>query len=204
MNEARAAGLEALRQLTRDFPKDARGFIELARAQLAAGKASDSVNTARAAYAADAKASEDAKLATVLWKTAQRRESSDKTIDLLSGGFGSRGADILYDLANTPGVRKDVKKAATAALTSASVQNVASAALKALLALEQVPSCEAKLAALPNVESDADARALPLLKSMRATVGCGKQKRADCFACLRTGLQLENAIAAIRKRDVAK
>jgi len=28
-------------------------------------------------------------------------------------------------------------------------------------------------------------------------------KRGDCYACLHTGLQLENAIAAIRKRDTA-
>jgi len=203
LNAARASGVSALLKLTQEFPKDTRAWSELARAELAAGNATESVDTARAAYQAEPKAGEDAKLATVLWKTAQRRESSEKTLELLSGAFGSRGADILYDLTSTPGVRKDIKKAAILALDSVSAQKVASAALKALLALEHAKSCEEKRATLPSVELDADARALPLLTAMRSSVGCGKLKRGDCYACMHTGLQLENAIAAIRKRDAA-
>jgi len=176
----------------------------LARAQLAAGRTSESVDAVKAAYQLDNASSNDARLATVLWKTAQKRETSEKTLDLLGGGFGERGVDILYDLTLTPGVRKDIRKAAGTALYTTAAQNAASAALKVLLALQGASRCEDKLALLPKVESDADARALPLLTSMRVTVGCGKGKRNDCYACMRKGLQLENAIAAIRKRDGAQ
>ncbi len=204
LSAAKGEGIAALEKLTGSFPKDVRVWVELARAQFAAGKLVVSVDTAAAAYASNPKVNEDARLATVLWKAAQRRESSERTLNLLCSGFGSRGADILYDLTNTQGVRKDVKTAAEAALVSPAAQNAASAALKALLALEHAQTCESKLASLPKIESDADARALPLLKSMRSTVGCGKGKRGDCYECMRTGLQLENAIAAVRKRDSAR
>ena len=203
LEAARNSGLSALLRLTQEHPKDARIWIELARIHLSAGKASESVVAAENAYQIDASASKDAKLATVLWKTAQKRESSEKALNLLAGGFGERGVDILYDLTTTAGVRSDIRRAASAALFSVAAQNAAAPALQALLTLEHADSCEGKLAALPKVGESADMRAMPLLTSMRSVVGCGKRKRSDCYGCMRRGLQLENAIAAVRKRDAA-
>ena len=197
---ARDAGPAALAKLADSYPKDTRVWVELARVQLAAGNASASVNAVKSAYMADPSASKQAKLATILWKTAQKRDTSEKTLNLLGGGFGERGVDILYDLATTPGVRRDVKKAASGALYTMAAQNAASPALKVLFALEHAGTCQEKLALLPRAESDADARSLPLLTSMRSSVGCGKKRRNDCYPCMRGGLQLENAVAAVRKR----
>ena len=197
---ARDGGTPALTQLANRYPKDTRVWVELARAQLAAGNASASVDAVKAAYQADPAAGKEAKLATILWKTAQKRDTSEKTLNLLSGGFGERGVDILYDLATTRGVRHDVKRAASSALYTMAAQGAASPAMKVLLALEHAGTCEEKLALLPSAESDADARSLPLLTAMRSTVGCGKRRRGDCYPCMRRGLQLDNAVAAVRKR----
>ncbi len=199
--QARASGLPALSDLAKGYPKDPKVWIELARAQLAAGNATAAVAAAGQAYAADQTASKDAKLATVLWKTAQKRESSENTLRLLEGGFGERGIDILYDLTTTAGVRRDLKKAAASALYSMAAQNAASPALKVLLAFEHAMTCEEKKALLPSIERDADARSIPLLTAMHSNVGCGKRRRSDCYACLRNGLQLENTIAAVKKRE---
>jgi serine/threonine protein kinase len=199
--QARNTGPSALAALANNYPKDTKLWVELARAQLAAGNTVASVDAARGAYGADPTASKDAQLATVLWKTAQKRESTDKTLRLLEGGFGERGVDILYDLTTTAGVRRDVQKAASNALYTMAAQNAASPALKVLLALEHAKNCEEKKAALPSVERDADARSIPLLTAMHSNVGCGKRKRGDCYSCLRNGLQLENTIAAVKKRE---
>ena len=201
LSQASSQGPAALTQLAQSYPKDTRVWVELARAQLAASNAVASVDAAKSAVLADPAASKEAKLATVLWKTAQRRESSEPTLRLLAGGFGERGADILYDLTTTPGVRRDVQQAASSALASAAAQDVASPALQVLLALERAKSCEEKRALLPQVERDADARALSALNALHSTVGCGKKRQSDCFACLRRGLELENAIQAVKKRE---
>jgi serine/threonine-protein kinase len=199
--QARSAGLAALSELAKEYPKDSKIWIELARAQLASGNASAAVEAASQAYAADQAASKDAKLATVLWKAAQKRESSEKTLRLLEGGFGERGIDILYDLSTTAGVRRDLKKAALDALFTMAAQTAASPALKVLLALEHAKTCEEKRALLSSVENDGDARSIPLLSAMHSNVGCGKRRRSDCYSCLRNGLQLENTIAAVKKRE---
>ena len=199
--QARGTGLAALSDLAKEYPKDDKIWIELARAQLAAGNASAAVDAAGRAFDADQAAGKDAKLATVLWKAAQKRESSEKTLQLLEGGFGERGIDILYDLTTTAGVRRELKKAASDALYTMAAQNAASSALKVLLALEHAKTCEETRALLPSIERDADTRSIPVLSAMHSNVGCGKKKRSDCYACLRSGLQLENTIAAVKKRE---
>ena len=199
--QALIAGPAALTELANQYPKDSRLWVQLARAQLAAGNALASVEATKNAYSADSAASKDARLATVLWKAAQRRESSEQTLGLLAGGFGERGVDILYDLTTTRGVRHDVQKAAQSALYTMAAQNAASPALRVLLALEHAKTCEERSALFPSIEQDADARSLPLLQAMHSTVGCGKAKRSDCYACMRHGLGLENAIAAVKKRE---
>ena len=199
--QARGAGVAALAELAKQYPKDDKIWIELAHAQLAAGNALAAVEAASHAYAANQAASKNAKLATVLWKSAQKRESSERTLRLLEGGFGERGIDILYDLTTTAGVRRDLKKAASDALYTMAAQNAASSALKVLLALEHAKTCEETRALLPSIERDADTRSIPVLSAMHSNVGCGKKKRSDCYACLRSGLQLENTIAAVKKRE---
>jgi hypothetical protein len=201
LNEARSSGQKPLERLAERYPKDAKVWVELAKVALSAGNAGTSVDAVKNAYAADATVSKNAELSSIMWKTAQKRESSVAALRLLEGGFGERGIDILYDLTTTAGVRRDVQVAATSALYSMAAQNAASPSLRALLTLAHAKSCEDKAAALPLIERDADARALPLLSSLHSTVGCGKRKHGDCYECLRGGLQLENAISAVKKRS---
>lgn len=200
LSEASLGGARKLRALAERFPNDARAQVELAKAQFAAGNAGDCLEAIGRAYSLDASVSHDAKLATLLWKIVQKRETTERSLRLLEQGFGSRGADILYDLATTPAVRKDLRQAAATSLKSAVDHDVASPALRALLALQQARTCEDKKALLPTIAREADARIQPELKSLQSMTGCGKRKRADCNPCLRHGLELENAIAAVKKR----
>jgi eukaryotic-like serine/threonine-protein kinase len=198
--EASAAGLTSLRLLAADFPKDGRVLVELAKAQFAIGNAGDCLESIKSAYIADASINKDANLATLLWKMAQKRETSDRTLQLLESGFGERGVDILYDLTTTSAVRREVRLTASKSLYSVKAQDTASPALRVLLALQHAVKCEEKLAILPSVERDGDARILPMLTLMHSTAGCGSRNRQDCYTCLRRGLELENAIAAVKRR----
>jgi len=199
--EATSGGAGKLRELAARFPDDPRVLVELAKAQFTVGNAGDCLEAIERAYSLDASVNQDSKLATLLWKIVQKRETSERTLRVLGQGFGARGADILYDLATTPAVRKDLRQAAAARLRSADPQQLASPALRSLLSLQLARTCEEKKALLPSVERDADARVMPELKNLQSMVGCGRSKRADCYPCLRHGLELENAIASVKKRQ---
>jgi hypothetical protein len=201
LNEASTAGSGKLRELATRFPNDARVLVELAKAQFAMGNAGDSLEAIAHAYSLNQGVSKDAKLATLLWKIVQKRETSERALRVLESGYGQRGVDILYDLVTTPAVRKDLRQTATTRLQSSEVQQNASPALRALLALQQANTCAEKKALLPTVERDGDARIMPELKALQSMTGCGKRGRADCYACLRHGLELENAIAVVKKRQ---
>jgi serine/threonine-protein kinase len=198
--DASASGASMLRALAARFPNDPRVLVELAKAQFAQGNAGDCLDTIQRAHSLDSTVSGDANLATLLWKIVQKREITDRALRMLETHYGERGVDILYDLSTTEAVRKDLREAATASLKSPAVQKVASPALRVLLLLQQADTCAEKKALLPSVEHDADGRIIPELKAMQSMVGCGKRNRADCYPCLRHGLALENAIAAVKNR----
>jgi serine/threonine-protein kinase len=201
LGTANAGGPRKLRELAARFPNDPRVLVELAKAQYSAGNAGECLEAIEHAYSLDAAVNTDAKLATLLWKTVQKRETTDRTLRLLERGFGTRGVDILYDLATTPAVRKDLRQKAATSLRSAEVQQAASPALRSVLVLQQASTCAEKKTLLPSVERTADARVLPELKALQSMAGCGKRKRTDCYPCLRHSLELENAIAAVKKRQ---
>lgn len=198
--EGHTANLPRLRELAARYPKDAVILADLARAQFAIGNAGDCLDTIRSAFTADPAVNRNANLATLLWKLAQKRETSERAIHLLKAEFGDRGVDILYDLSTTPAVRKDVREAAAIAMKSDAAQQICSPALRTLFALQNAQSCEDKLALLPQVESDGDSRLLTLLKAMNSRLGCGKRGGSDCYPCLRRGPELEKATAAVVSR----
>jgi hypothetical protein len=200
LTAARAEGLSKLRELAVRFPDDPRVLVDLAKAQFAQGNSGDCLDTIQRAHSLDATVSGDANLATLLWKIVQKRELTERTLRMLETSYGERGVDILYDLSTISAVRDDLRQAAATRLKLPAVQNVASPALRVLLSLQQATTCSEKKALLPSIEHDADGRIIPELKAMQSMVGCGKRGRNDCNPCLRHGLELENAIAAVKNR----
>jgi eukaryotic-like serine/threonine-protein kinase len=200
LTAAKAEGLNQLRELATRFPNDPRLLVELAKAQFAQGNSGDCLDTIQRAYSLDATVSGDANLATLLWKIVQKRELTERALHMLETGYGERGVDILYDLSTIAAVREDLRQAAATRLKTPEVLNVASPALRVLLSLQQANTCLEKKALLPNIEREADGRIIPELKAMQSMAGCGKHGRYDCNPCLRHGLELENAIAAVKNR----
>jgi hypothetical protein len=53
---------------------------------------------------------------------------------------------------------------------------------------------------LPRAKELGDERALGYLNMYRATAGCGRRQKDDCYPCLRGDSRLRDAIAAIELR----
>ena len=158
------------------------------------------LNSLVRALSLDPRVSKDAEVASALWKAVQLRESADQAFAILQGPMGERGADILFDLMNTPAVRGVVRQKAEEFFDSGQYEKLASPALRILISLRDAETCRERHELLTRVIRDADQRILPLLNEMRSTHGCGVDKRGDCFACLRTDDLLARAIEAVRTR----
>jgi len=197
---AKRSGAGALAELSGKYPRDPRPLVSLAKLEVLEKKHTDAVATLGRALEADASASKDPELASVLWTTAQAKDSSDATFALLEGAMGARGADMIHDLATTNGVRKDVKQRADRWLRSETFQKQSTPALNVLVALELADTCRQRHALLLRAKNTGDERTLALIRTYEKKTGCGKRGHDDCHDCLRTDERLSEAIAAIEAR----
>src|SRR5690606_12240430 len=118
------------------------------------------------ALAIDPKLNESPRIAGVLFRAAQAPASQEAAFRLLQGPMGTRGADILYDLANTEGVRSGVKARAAKIVASEEFRQSASPALSVALDLKKARTCTAYAGLLERAQHVGDARALALLKPL--------------------------------------
>jgi hypothetical protein len=113
---------------------------------------------------------------------------------------GSTGPDVLYAVwEKAPGTNR----AATLAqqlLHSEDQRMKATPALLTALDLRSASSCEDYLRVLPAVQRDGDQRCSATLRALKHRDGCGDDGQADCFACLREGTLLDDALTAIEGR----
>ncbi len=200
LGRAKQEGAAALEQLARRFPEDPAISVELAKAYRLEKRYPEVISQIRRLLELDPAMSRDAEVATLLWQSAQKQDSRDAAFDVLRGPMGGRGADILFDLASTRGIRADVKALAEQYFASPGFANVASDALKVAVALKDAKTCEEKKALLARAERSGDRRALGFLRTLEPTSGCGPRGRADCYPCLRGDGALEKVIAAIDAR----
>ncbi len=200
LEAARAKGPEGLEELSTRYPKNLDVLRDLIGVYDAKNDHPRAVGAIGRALSLDPKLQEDAQVATALFKAAQAKASSDASFALLEGPMGSRGADIIYDLATTKGVRQNIKQRAAAWLKTKDFDRASSAALNIAVALRHAVSCQQKHALLLRAKNVADERTLPELQKLEARTGCGRRKRDDCYACLRKDDRLKQAITAIQGR----
>jgi hypothetical protein len=80
------------------------------------------------------------------------------------------------------------------------VRPKASPALAVALELREAETCEENLKLLAKATELGDKRSLAPIARLGRRTGCGPAKRDDCFACLREGDALKNALVAVKKR----
>ncbi len=200
LEAAKKKGAAALEPLAKRYDRDPTVHLELAKAYRLEKRYGEVVGRIGHVVELEPQMRRDAEVATLLWQSAQMPESQEAAFALLEGPMASRGADILFDLSTTRGIRADVKARAERYFQSESFAKVASDALKVAVALRNADTCAAKKALLPRAERHGDRRALKVLRTMEATTGCGRRAKADCYPCLREGSALAKAIDAIDAR----
>jgi hypothetical protein len=138
--------------------------------------------------------------AAVLAETARREASATATLALLEGPMGSKGAEMVYDLASQPQTPQKVRLRAEEWLGSEQFRRSASPALGIAGQLRAARRCQEKLALLAFARELGDQRTLDYLKVLTSKTGCGRGARDDCYPCLRKDAALSDAISTIERR----
>ncbi|MEO8903763.1 MAG: serine/threonine-protein kinase, partial [Polyangiaceae bacterium] len=200
LQEAQKAGLPALEALAEEYPRDARLALQVAHAALEAKDYVKAVGAVARTLSVDPSLAGDKQIALILFQTAQVKPASDATFALLVGPMGEHGPDVVYDLAATEVVKLWVRARADTWLRSPDFGKLATPALSITVALRFATDCPQRAALLARATTDGDPRTLGYLNQYRATTGCGRRHRDDCYACMRADSHLADAIAAIHER----
>ncbi len=204
LERADQEGLAAVEALAKELPSEGAVLVALARARAKASDFEGAVAAVSDALAIDPKLNESPRIAGVLFRSAQAPAASSATFRLLEGPMGTRGADIVYDLAHTRGVRPAVKATAEKLLRSKDFQLAASPALEVAVALRRAQTCAEFSKLLQQAKNVGDARSLEFLRPLTSTTGCGAGKKGDCYECLRKTDALQQTIVTIEKRSATQ
>jgi hypothetical protein len=165
-----------------------------------------SLRAYQAGLAAEPALAQDPVVIGDLERAVEHEETSAGALELALEALGAMGADLIYaawDAARGSPQKAALAKRAKALLDRESLRAKASPALAVALELSRVQKaegCAGVKKVLPRAAEAADERALPLLKKYNDRRGCGFLGLRDCFACLRRGKELEQAIVAAESR----
>lgn len=200
--EAKAGGPAALEALAQRFPKDPAPLKALLHAH--AGQASGQVAALSAArrllaLSPDA-AGDDAVRTLVVAASGGPPEASSAAFDLMANRMGSRGPDLLYELAlKSP----SLKSRAMRTLGDQEVQGRATPALRIAYELRMATSCKARKALLDRAAQAGDQRAGAVLAPLIVSPGkgCGFLGLSRCPPpCAAIAADIRKTLAAIEAR----
>jgi hypothetical protein len=179
---------------------DVHGLLE--RAYMGTHNAPAAMREAGLWLASDPDAAADVRLEEDVRNAALLREAQADAFSLLESKMGTRGVDLLYDIAFGASGRSYPQAAARAkkSLELDEVRRRASPALAVVLAFREAKTCEQKRTQLPEARERGDVRMLALLQPYEATRGCGFFARSDCYPCMHKDHELADAIQAIQDR----
>jgi serine/threonine-protein kinase len=202
IRRAAVLGIPALEELSGELPGDVAVLRELAFAYDGAGRSSDALRTVeRAASAATAaRGAMPRDLVRIVVRAASRFDTVDEAFRLLEGPLLQDGVEALLELSSDTSAPEDTRARATKSLAKPDVRRNASEQTGFLLDLRAATSCEAKRQLLGRGGEHADGRALPALRALRSTHGCGKHGTDDCHRCLRGDPGLDRALRAAEAR----
>jgi hypothetical protein len=113
---------------------------------------------------------------------------------------GPISADLIYEVWTATASRTTATDLARSLIYSKEVRAKASPALSVALDLRDADTCEKNRDLMSRANTDGDHRAFHLLGKLTRKYGCGPNKRADCYACLRDGTDLDGAMKAVKAR----
>jgi hypothetical protein len=126
--------------------------------------------------------------------------TSVEALGLAANAPSPAGPDFLYRLWSSSARKTPVTELCEWLLSTKEVRGHASPALQLVFDLRQAKTCEENLGLLDRAIESGDRRALPALGKLLAKRGCGPKGKDDCFACLRDGDKLKEALKAAQSR----
>lgn len=200
VEEALKAGTLAVDALLKRYPEDGRAHLALARRESSVKQWSKAVEASARALQLTPELATDKHLAALLWRAVQVNTTKDAALELLRGPMAARGADIMYDLAVTRGVRPDLAKAATEWLDTRAFERASTKEASIAAALFRAKNCKVRLALVKRAENVGDRRSAELLKTFNQGKGCAADEEKPCNACLVDAPEVAQALAAIESR----
>jgi hypothetical protein len=170
---------------------------------LATGKADKALSNARALadrLAADPGLAKDPAVLTELQTFAAAPDTGRVALAAMARLPGPLSADLLYEVWTGTAEKSESTELARALLLGKDVRPKASPALAVALELREAETCEENLKLLSKATELGDKRALAPIARLGRRTGCGPTRRDDCFACLREGDALKNALVAVKRR----
>jgi serine/threonine-protein kinase len=203
IEQAVAAGSDAIERLLVELPGNPRLLKALARSYMEANRADKALGAYRSLAAVDPTVLEDREDRANMVLLCKVESTSDAAFAMLESDMGSRGVDLLYWLAYESDAGRPYRARAEYALDKRTVRARADPALAIALDLQAAATCEQKHALLERARVDGDRRARKLLMALRTSHGCGFLQLGECWTCLRRDSQLDDAIRAIEERSAA-
>jgi eukaryotic-like serine/threonine-protein kinase len=167
-------------------------LAEVARVEVAKKNYPAGVAAAARALALDPAVRRDARLATVLFQSAQVKASANQAFELLEGPMRERGAAIEHDLAVYAQTGSPAQKRAEAFLGSPRFTATADPALQLAVALRRARTCTEVRALLPEVKAAGDKSSIPYLRFFA--------EHLSSYPCLRTDSLLTDTTKVIELR----
>ncbi|HLK41379.1 MAG TPA: protein kinase, partial [Polyangiaceae bacterium] len=197
-----ATAIDTLTTIEKKYPERADVHMLLERAYTGVRNTREAVREASLWLAADPGAVSDLKLQEDVRNAALLKEEQESAFSLLESKMGTRGIDILYDVAYGASGRMYPQAAARAkrSLAQEDVRGRASPALSILLDFTEAKGCETKHDLLDRARLQGDARLLAVLQKYQSTRGCGFLGVTDCYPCLHRDQSLRDAMTAIEER----
>ncbi len=142
----------------------------------------------------------DAETLGALRRYTDDPETSRDALAAIAEVPGPISPDLLYDVWTSTATRTTATDLARSLIYSKEVRAKASPALAIALDLRDAETCEKSRDLLPRAVNDGDKRSFHLLNKLTRKYGCGPNKRQDCYACLRDGKDLDNALKSTKAR----
>ncbi len=180
------------------FTLSAHEVLELA--SVTSKKDAHSAEVLRQKLRSDPALVKDKSVLAELRKLLADPDSSREALAALAELPGPLAADLLYEVWTGTSDKSDTTELARALVYSTDVRGRASLALAVALDLRLAETCDHHRAVLQRALEHGDRRSFHLLAKLKRKQGCGPNKRQDCFACLREGTELDDAIKAVKQR----
>jgi hypothetical protein len=135
-----------------------------------------------------------------LREAARDPQTAPQALLAMTALHGTVGADLIYQVANDGRLSAETRRLASDLLGTKAVQARVSEALRVVLDLSRVKTCDAAEQVVIRVFEAGDRRTLAGLRALYKTRGCGPYQADDCYPCLRKSALLNRSVEAARRR----